>query len=763
MSLENIFESRLTLRLIDKVYEKAYQYHRYQKLRKYNIILSTILFTLTLILASGILVSLDKLWQTFTCRYTSIIEFTVTFLLGINLILSVVIKNPNIQSWITYINYIYILFVFSTFRFFFVYVLQVDMLIYTFLFTVEIFFRLAWFFLGIIDFVPGVYLHLITIIVNYGTFYVAIPMNLHFRFSVSASIFMFTCGITYFLIKEQKRSFYYYLSMKSKYDWFKNVIDNMNSGFMSIENKEIKYYNRVVLKLFNESGGDDSCSIPSILSLDDIFKNIQCELHNIINFNDAIQVLAKNYTLAGDNFFFIGTKYIETSPTTAISLEVYGRCYSSHHSVIDKYEFIFNDITRSKLIEEKNAEFKYKNLFLSKVAHEFKNPLLCICELVDQIIEETNTTDLKITDILKQIKSMSNYLIILVKDLDFFSQKNTGIIKTIENDHVNLQDLLKFCKDIISGLIKKLHKDNYIKFEMIKDENLPRYIYSDEIKLKQVLVNLLSNSTKYTHSGSIKLKVTQQGDNVKFTIEDTGKGISEQQKEKVFIPFSNEFDKLNKVSSGLGLSIVKDLTDLLGSKIEFQSVLGKGSSFWFEIPIIDQMNSSRVSRTSIMTIKGIHYSERNVAQFMQLDTENTRLQTRTSVMNKELTIIVVDDEIITRQSTVRLLSKQLKEKSYDVTIVEASDGIECLYKYQLLYKEGKKIDFILSDETMDFINGSMSAEILRNMYFTKGLVPIPFFILSAYETLSYGDLMGINLSFSKPLKKQNIDEILKKI
>jgi two-component sensor histidine kinase/CheY-like chemotaxis protein len=437
-----------------------------------------------------------------------------------------------------------------------------------------------------------------------------------------------------------------------------------------------------------------------------------------------------------------------------------------NHSVIDKYEFIFNDVTRSKLIEEKNAEFKYKNLFLSKVAHEFKNPLLCICELVDQISEEIKSAE-RVNEILKQIKSMSNYLIILIKDLDYFSQKNNGIIKTVDIDNVSIDGLLKFCTDIITGLIKKAHKENNIKFDIIKSDIVPKYIQSDEIKLKQILVNLLSNSVKYTQSGNIALSLSIHEDNLQFKVDDTGKGLSKQQQEKIFIPFSNEFDKLNKVSSGLGLSIVKELTELLNSTVEFKSEIGKGSSFWFEIPLIssNQRRFSEVNKSvnsNTATIEGIHFSDRNIEHILTRENAHLKGDLVAHKPKKEYLVIIVDDEIITRQSTIRLLSSYLKTNSYNATIVEASDGIECLYKYMLLYKEGKRIDFILSDESMEFMNGSTCAEILWNTYQIKNLNPIPFYIISAYETLNLGRNDGIIGMFTKPMRRQNFDDILKK-
>jgi signal transduction histidine kinase/CheY-like chemotaxis protein len=758
-SYENIFESWLTLKLKDKFYESAYQAKRYQKLKKYNIIMSSILCGISLILTVIFILKLSSLFDEYSSKYVTLQHFTTTFIVSINLLLSIFIKSKRIQGWITYVNYVFIMLVFANLRFYFVFVLHVDLIVFTLMYSVETFFRKAWFFLGMIDFIPGVYLQIITIVVNYILFFGIIPLQLQFRFSVNACILMISTCIMYFLIREQKRSFYYYLSMKSKYDWFKNVIDNMNSGFISVENQKIQYFNYTMVKLLTHDNiiqETDERSRSISLSLDDIFSNIRSEAYSMDGFKSVIQILLQNYSISGSNFFFLGTKDIETSTRSIINLEIHGRCYSSNHSEVDKYEFIFNDITRSKQIEEKNAEFKYKNLFLSKIAHEFKNPLLCICELVDQLSEENNVAAQKLKGILKQIKSMSNYLIILVKDFDYFSQKNSGVIKAPEISYINIEEIINFCNDIATALIKKLQKGDYIKFEIIKGPNVPKRIYSDDNLLKQILVNLLSNSTKYTQSGTITLLISVIEDRIRFTVRDTGKGISEQQKEKLFVPFSNEFDKLNKVSSGLGLSIVKDLTDLLGSKIEFDSNIGEGSSFWFEIPLRDCVDPDYKSISEV-TVEGIQFNEQEISDLLHRDISECEIKIKIS--QKEVLIIVVDDEIVTRQSAVRLLSKYLKEKSYEPTIIEASDGIECLYKYLVLYREGKKIDFILSDETMEFMNGMVSAEILWNLYGVKNLVPVPFFILSAYGNLVKQP--GVNDVFTKPLRKQNIDDIMR--
>jgi signal transduction histidine kinase len=331
----------------------------------------------------------------------------------------------------------------------------------------------------------------------------------------------------------------------------------MNSGFISSINDEVQYFNKTLLNFVKKMNYNDvnnnETNVCDNIQVNELFNNIFFDNEKINAFEKIAKILNKKHDEVGDNFIFLGTKDIEIKPSSFLNLEVSGR----YNELNSRYEFVFNDVTRSKQIEQKNAEFKYKTLFLSKIAHEFKNPLLCISELVEQVTDNLSKRDMQveknISEILKRIKSMSYYLIILVKDMDFFSQKNSGTIqKKIEFDKIALNDIINFCSDIVDALIQKSHKQTNINFNIIKGKSLPMFITIDEIKLKQILINLLSNAVKYTLSGSIHLKINFKDKQLKFQVDDTGKGISDTQRDKLFTPFSNEFDKLNKFSSGLG-------------------------------------------------------------------------------------------------------------------------------------------------------------------------------------------------------------------
>jgi signal transduction histidine kinase len=756
-----MFTSRITLNFKDKYYDLKYDQEMIAYRKKYNIFTSVFLSCISIAFTIPMIIEYSYLKEQFNSHYSAMLCYISTCLIVGLTTICIIIRNNTFQKWLTYLIYIAIILVFSNIRYCCLFMLKVDIFIYTLLFTIEIIFRLIMFVVGLIDFVPGVYLQVIIIVVNFTIYSPIMPLILYFRFSIGCILMMLMSVISYLFVRERKMCFYWNLCLKIKNSWYESIIDNMNSGFISIKDGEVQYYNKTLLKFLNKPSSNEvvltnneNFGLVNNINNKELFNNILVE--NKINAFEQIEsILNEKYKEVGDSFVFLGTKDIEVTPTSFINLEVFGRCCCSSNGLVDRHEFIFNDITRSKQIEQNNAEIKYKTLFLSKVAHEFKNPLLCISELVDQVndnllINKHSKAENNNSDILKQIKSLSNYLIILVKDMDYFSQKSSGLIeKKIELDKISLSDVIKFCNDIVIALIQKSHKQANINFQIIKGKNLPTYITTDEIKLKQILINLLSNAIKYTYHGIIFLQITLDNTFLKFQIEDSGKGISDSQMDKIFIPFSKEFDKLNKVSSGLGLSIVKELLEMLGSKIEFASTLGKGSSFWFSLELDD--NDLNYNYESDSTIKGAHFNELPIKARI---VSNNNLEAKYN-------IIVVDDDIVIRQAAIRLLQKSFKEKNLSVRLLEASDGIECLYMYYNLVKDGKTISFVLSDETMIYINGSYASQILDNISSHKNINRVPFYILTAYENLAIGSCKeAVNGIFTKPLRKQYIEELL---
>jgi signal transduction histidine kinase len=749
-----IFKSLITLCYSNEYHKAKYQEQKFLMLRKVNIILSTLLLSLSLAITVPLIYwFLRFLPQDFIHVYITSFSIPTLTLNITTLLLCILIKHNRLQEWVTYLNYILIFPLALYYRYFIINILELDIYVFFLLFVSEMIIRMMWFMLGCIGFKTGVYLHIITMILKLSLFSIITPNEVYYRTSIYNIILICVNLLSYFYCKERKISFYYNIMLKLKNEWYKNIIDNMNSGFISIRDGQVEYCNKTLLGYIQKGhprGGGSELHYLNSFNLDELFKDIQYENGSIDSFNQITGVLKENHSQAGDSFIFIGYKDLEV-PNSDINLEVFGRCYSS--CATDKYEFIFNDITRTKQIEQKNAEFKYKTLFLSKVAHEFKNPLLCIEELVEQVCDLIKQGGIvQILDLLMRIKSMSYYLIILVKDMDFFSRKVSGAIEhKVELERVDLNKIILFCKHIVISLLKKVRKDNSIEFQILTDILLPKYINTDEVKLKQILINLLSNSVKYTQQGYIRLRVTRDGDMIKFQIDDTGKGLSEGQKQNLFIPFSNQYDKLNTISSGLGLSIVKELAETLGSKIEYESIQSKGSSFWFYLPVSDEPQEE----VNDKTIVGDYFSE------IPIRTRLSSISKRDLIPIEKVNIIVIDDEHVTRKATIRLLERFLLEKMVQVNIIEASDGIEGLYSYYSLMSSGKRLAFILSDESMVYMNGSTCARILHDIEVSKNMPHVMFYILSAYENFDESNIYdGV---FTKPLRRNNIEEIIKKV
>src|SRR5690606_29820822 len=142
------------------------------------------------------------------------------------------------------------------------------------------------------------------------------------------------------------------------------------------------------------------------------------------------------------------------------------------------------------------------------------------------------------------IKSLSNFLLVLVKDLNYFSESNIERGNLIlDLKETNIMDVIRFCKEIAESLLKKSNKIGAIDFSVHLDEEVPRIVITDEWRLKQILINLLSNAIKFTICGEISLIVTKIEEKIKFLIKDTGLGMKPETQANLFKPFKKDRGK----------------------------------------------------------------------------------------------------------------------------------------------------------------------------------------------------------------------------
>jgi anti-sigma regulatory factor (Ser/Thr protein kinase)/CheY-like chemotaxis protein len=803
----NIFKSNLTLKFSDKDIENIYNASNKKCLRRNNIIYSSIFLIMSII----VLVILFKYKHPYYEFYMNMISVITTGILTICLMLTIPIKKAAIQNALCYVIYSISLINFILLRYF-IDITKADNSFLSLVISMEILVRITWFQAGSLDFLDGFICTFVTIVIYHAAMNWTLPIMLFYRASIYAATLYVMLIIAYIYVKEKRKNFYLNFVLHNKNEWYNSVLENINSGFIQIENSKVTYMNQTFKAFFknikkyyifensthtteNEllirysSTEDDIINNKSVSTvLPFIFNEVTSSENEKISYAAALKLL-EEYSIHNRNkFCFLGTaSYSPSNNDSAANLyfEVYGRC--SGHSFTGKhvYEFIFNDVSRVKVIEEANAEVKFKTLFLSKVAHEFKNPILCVTELIDQIFDKIKSSGggqlaATVNDLLLQVKSMSDYMLILIKDLDFFSQKQTmaGNIKHIELGYVKTKDIIAFCKNITTALIKKMQKQASIKFLIEEDIGLPSYLRVDEIKLKQILINLLSNSVKYTNYGSIVFSVSQINEAVQFSVKDTGKGISDIQKEKLFKPFSRDFNNRSTISAGLGLFIVKELTELIGSSLNYESKVDEGSAFWFSVytdlnnPVqgIKELgfeDSFTISEETVV----MDYHPVLIGNIYNIEECNTSTQNYKRSENsidwellrspEQVNIILVDDEILPRQAALRLIKKFCVSKLINVNVLEGDDGIDCLSLFLEAFKNKVKIDLILSDETMNLLNGLDCANVLKKIYNDKAIEPIPFFILSAYESIKA--LEGVKLAFSKPLNESKLKLIFETI
>ena len=316
---------------------------------------------------------------------------------------------------------------------------------------------------------------------------------------------------------------------------------------------------------------------------------------------------------------------------------------------ISKKHSIKNQVNNTIDIEN---EFKIKSLYLAKSAHELKNVFLTISSFIQ------NKDDISIgnkNDIINKnidydssfnfLKSLCDFGMNLIYEITEIS-KNDGKFKSIKDfnenrlyEEFNLVDALKFCIQIFQSRAKFEKKNIDIKFN-INNVSIDKKIKSiSELKLKQVVINLISNSYKFTMKGFIELSVEKINQKLRIKIMDTGIGFNEKVMEKIFQPyFMLENDKyLNKNGSGLGLFICKEILSSNGSEIKFSSERGKGTQFWFDIKdenIIDPSNYLTEGLKIIMN--EINSGQKDLNPFFKIDKHSSMFIDEEDVM--------IDDE-----------------------------------------------------------------------------------------------------------------------
>jgi signal transduction histidine kinase/CheY-like chemotaxis protein len=314
------------------------------------------------------------------------------------------------------------------------------------------------------------------------------------------------------------------------------------------------------------------------------------------------------------------------------------------------YYFARHEKARRDLIEaEKRAEAanRAKSIFLANMSHELRTPLNAVLGF-SQILERDTSLGTKQREQLSIINSSGEHLLNLINDVLEMSKIEAG------QHELNLDtfDLFRLLDDV-SNMMRVRTDHKGIVLKVITASNVPQYISADEKKIRQILINLIGNSSKFTKDGGIVVRIAFDPDasQLVYEVEDTGEGISQEQQKTLFDPFT-QTDSGRKAASGtgLGLAITRDYVQLMGGQINVKSVSGQGTTFFFNIPI--QISTERqVVRQDIEKLYTAVSPEHNPHNYR---------------------ILIVDDEPHNRM----LLKEWLTAMKFDV--YEAENGKQAL-------------------------------------------------------------------------------------
>lgn len=378
------------------------------------------------------------------------------------------------------------------------------------------------------------------------------------------------------------------------------------------------------------------------------------------------------------------------------------------------------NIARDQADKANNA----KSEFLSNMSHEIRTPLNAIVGF-SQALEEENLPD-EAKDEVKDIIMASQSLLEIVNGILDISKIEANKLEIVNAEY----DFNKVLEELVA-LTRARMGDKPLQFKTSFDPTIPTVLYGDHTRIKQIILNLLTNAVKYTKEGYINFKVDsvikEDVCRLIISVEDSGIGIKEENINKLFSKFER-FDLEKNITiegTGLGLAITKKLVDLMNGKIVVQSTYGEGSRFTVAI---DQ----KIVKTPTITIKDQN-EQKEVKAF---DVSGKR-------------ILVVDDNKLNLKVAARLL------KEYNVEIETIDSGFECIEKI----KAGQTYDLILMDDMMPKMTGTETIAKLKQI---EGY-NIPTIALTANAISGMKEKYmkaGFDGYLSKPIDKLELNRII---
>ncbi len=489
------------------------------------------------------------------------------------------------------------------------------------------------------------------------------------------------------------------------------AVDFLAEGLIVVDNDEnIIYFNKKAEQIYSGI---------SVGACETVVENLnECILEKKNIMQDKYVYTASSHLIEQDHTYY-GKMYVLTDITNS---------YHYTQSIKEQAAIM------KELKEQAEAANQSKSAFVSNMSHEIRTPMNAIIGLTDVLLRTERPPEEQ--NYLLHIQSSGKALLNLINDLLDFSKIEAGKFE-IANDTYDIAQMLRDIQVIGSTRIG----DKNVELVMDVDENLPRLLYGDELRIRQVIINIMNNAIKFTDQGSVTVTVKQQNrreEQVQLfvSVKDTGQGIRQQDLASLFNAFTQVDLKKNKgkEGTGLGLAISHQLVELMGGELCVLSEYGRGSEFYFTL--WERIESSEM-----------------IGNFSELkELPSDREEDIFTFTLPETNVLLVDDNEINQEVARAVM------EPFEMKIDTASNGKEALEMVQ-----EKPYDLVFMDHFMPVMDGVTAAKKIRELegtYFKNlPIVALTADAVQGVEAEFYA--AGMNDFVSKPIALEDLSRVLK--
>jgi PAS domain S-box-containing protein len=415
---------------------------------------------------------------------------------------------------------------------------------------------------------------------------------------------------------------------------------------------------------------------------------------------------------------------------------------------------VVQDITNLKLMSKKQADAEAANLaksaFLAKISHEIRTPMNAVLG-ISEIQLQNEALLPEVREAINIIYNSGYLLLGIINDILDLSKIEAGKLELSPVEY----DVASLINDAVHINIMR-YDSKPVEFILLVDEGIPSTLYGDELRIKQILNNLLSNAFKYTDSGTVTFSVSAEftgpkeapfntGDTfvLVFRVNDTGQGMTSEQVDKLFDEYTRFNTDANRKTqgTGLGMSIAKSLVKIMGGEISVESRLGKGSLFIVKLP-------QKIAGSGVL---GREAAE-NLKQF-RLD-RGEQYKKNTNIVREYMPygrVLIVDDVETNLYVAKGLLAP------YGLTIETVTSGFEAVEKI----KGGASYDIIFMDHFMPEMDGLEVAKILRGLGYERPIIALTANAIAGQAEMFMAN--GLDGFISKPIDIRQLNATLNKL